>query len=327
MTEPVIRPARKDDIQAIREISRISWEGQGSAWVLEQQFGPLDNKPWFDHFIPSIQQKFDDHLDWIWVTECEGRVAGFASCTIHEKLSLGTLGYNAVHPDFRGKKLGKAQVEFLMDHFRALKLEFVDVFVTLNDGHRAARSLYAAQGCETETIVEILAAPLSTSQVPCPGDVRPARPEDASAIRSLLSDALQAYHPYAVAETSAGKPLGGHGWLDRLSDETDTETMIVTERNRTVVGAATLAPSSGDLASMPLNIATTSDMANILAGQIGFAVREFTARGARVIKTLGWSDSEKSPLGDVCRACGLADVTIYTEYRFGPACKPVLTTG
>jgi len=208
MAEPTIRPAREGDLGAIREISRVSWEGQGLQWSLQQRYGPLGGKPWIEHHFVPILRKFQEHPDWMWVTEFEGAVVGFVSCVVHAQMALGILGYNAVHPDYRDRGWGRAQIEFLMERFRRRELEYVQVIVGSNAGHDIARSLYAAQGCEKIATHGSFFSLLADIRAPQPAGVRPARPEDAAAIRALLDDALESCHPYALCEKRVGEPLG-----------------------------------------------------------------------------------------------------------------------
>jgi ribosomal protein S18 acetylase RimI-like enzyme len=325
MPEAIIRPAKASDFDAVIEICRISWEGQGANWLLEQHFGQLDNKSWIDHFAKGIRDKFDKNPDWVWVTECNNQIAAFVSCTIHEELSLGTIGHNAAHPDFRGKGLGKAQIEFLTNHLQALGLEHLDVIVTVNPGHMAARGLYASQGCKLATKLGIHVAQLADIHTPEPVGVRYARDGDASAIRALLAESLKASHKYAVAEICAKKPLGGIGWLDRICAEINTENTIVTEQDDCITGVAMLSPSGNDIASVPLNTAITTSALQIIAGQLGFAARKFVARGAKILQVFGAYSGDYCPIAEVCQTCGITTVKIDLEYRFGSSRKPAMS--
>jgi len=93
---------------------------------------------------------------------------------------------------------------------------------------------------------------------------------------------------------------------------------IVTERAGRVVGAATLSLPAGDLGSLALNAAIGPDAEKVLAGQLGYAACEFAARGARIIRVDTHSAAAGSaPIEPVCDACGVTDLIVRSEHRFG----------
>ena len=82
------------------------------------------------------------------VSELDGKIAGFIYYTYDENSKIGTISNNAVSADFRGKGIGGRQYEFVFDRLRALGALAVRVTTGADESHAPARRAYEKAGFE-----------------------------------------------------------------------------------------------------------------------------------------------------------------------------------
>lgn len=148
MNEPIIRPCRPDDGDAVVEIANLGWEGinahLGEALGAEL-FGMIYGDP-----CTRKGEEMRHHLERdrgaILVSEVDGRVAGFVMYSVDGEKKLGTVGNNAVHPDCRGRGLARRMYEAVFDIFRREGMKYAAVLTGLDAGHAAARRAYEKAG-------------------------------------------------------------------------------------------------------------------------------------------------------------------------------------
>ena len=80
------------------------------------------------------------------VSKINGTVAGFISYAIQG--DKGTIGLNAVDPQYRGNGIGVKQYEFIMERMRQEGAKYVCVHTGGDDGHAPARRAYEKAGFE-----------------------------------------------------------------------------------------------------------------------------------------------------------------------------------
>jgi GNAT superfamily N-acetyltransferase len=82
------------------------------------------------------------------VAICDGQIVGFITYYADRETGIGTIGNNAVHPDYQGKGIGPAQYEHVFDHLRALGMRYVKVQTGGDPAHAPARRAYEKVGFE-----------------------------------------------------------------------------------------------------------------------------------------------------------------------------------
>lgn len=116
-----IRLCRDDDIQALREIARVSHR---------------DSRFYFDSHFPKnacdnlyqtwIEKSCRGYADAVWVAELESRVAGYLSCHLSEP-PPGRIGLFAVHADYRGRRIGQHMIWKSLEWFHQKGVRHVSV--------------------------------------------------------------------------------------------------------------------------------------------------------------------------------------------------------
>ena len=150
MAEPTFRPAREEDIAAIREIAKLAWtpiyehfrEQMGEdLWRREYPGDPLERK------ADSVESFFREDPEHGFVTELDGEVVGFLTYMLRDT-KVGVVGNNAVGPSAQGKGIGSAQYRECLRRFREAGMEYATVHTGLDPAHGPARRAYEKVGFE-----------------------------------------------------------------------------------------------------------------------------------------------------------------------------------
>lgn len=153
MSTPVIRPATADDVPAACEIARLAWApiyAESRRRLGDDIFRKLIPN-WEEAKMGQVRQAFEKHPDCMLVTEIDGQVAAFITYfVINPTAGLGEIGNNAVHPDFQGRGLGRAQYERVFEELRTKGCGLIQVTTGLDDAHAPARRAYEAAGFDIE---------------------------------------------------------------------------------------------------------------------------------------------------------------------------------
>lgn len=124
MTNPVLRPMTAEDIRAVHDLEVATFPTD--AWPVELFEAEL------------AQEQTRDY----WVYEAEGRILGYAGlCTVLPFADVQTI---AIHPEARGRGLGRALMQVLID--RAGELQARDVMLEVRRDNPVAIDLYLSLG-------------------------------------------------------------------------------------------------------------------------------------------------------------------------------------
>jgi GNAT superfamily N-acetyltransferase len=141
------RTGTPDDLEPIVAIAREIWH-MGANKAMEDRHGLIAGKPWQDHVADSVRSATKKRLGagTCIVAEVEGRLIGWGTWWPDEDTGVGTIGYNGVHPDFRGRGIGTELVRRCLDALKATGMSIAAVSPGLNEGHAAARAVYEKLG-------------------------------------------------------------------------------------------------------------------------------------------------------------------------------------
>lgn len=146
-----IRPATKADAEVIVAIALAEWEA-----IYQGYRAQLGDEVFYTFYPDHKAQKERSvraglESDTVYVTECDGEVAGFIYYLYDEKNRLGTISNNAVSGKFRGLGIGPRQYEFVFDLLRKHGAIGVRVTTGLDEGHAPARRAYEKVGFSAHT--------------------------------------------------------------------------------------------------------------------------------------------------------------------------------
>jgi len=141
----VHRPAVGKDVEGILSVVRDGWP-RGGPQALEERHGTIAGKPWLHYQTEAIRSSVEAHWDTCLVAEVDGRIAGWTVYTLDHNKRIGTIAYNAVHPDFRGRGIGTEIVRRALGKLREAGMRIAMAGTGLSAEHGPARRVYGKVG-------------------------------------------------------------------------------------------------------------------------------------------------------------------------------------
>ena len=150
MEEAVIRPARDDDLEIIKQIAVAAWE------VVYQSFQELTGNEifqavysnWRSDKAKQVAGHYRAYPECVLVTEYDGLVVGFITYNLFHNKKLGVIGNNAIHPKYQNRGLGTKQYAKVLDIFRESGMLYAGVTTGSDESHASARTAYEKVGFE-----------------------------------------------------------------------------------------------------------------------------------------------------------------------------------
>jgi len=139
-----IRTLRKDDTDALRQVTLAGWEDATVGQRLVDRHACLAGYDWRDKKWRQVKRFVETFPDCCIVAEAEGRVVGYATWLVDAEGGVAEVANNAVHPDFRARGIGAAMQKEILTRLRAQRIKVVTV-VTLTTS-QPARAQYARAG-------------------------------------------------------------------------------------------------------------------------------------------------------------------------------------
>ena len=79
-----------------------------------------DNTP--AYFAPEEEQDFSDYLDneveGYFIVETDGKIVGCGGVNFEENKTIGIISWGMIHPDYQGKKIGGALLQYRLDFLK-----------------------------------------------------------------------------------------------------------------------------------------------------------------------------------------------------------------
>ena len=144
----MIRAYREEDLSILMEIANRAWR------EIYQMFNEAYGDELFSIIVPDpehskgeqIRSHAQNHPDWIYVCEEEGKIAGFVTFRLREEQKIGEIGNNAVHSDWRGKGIAQQLYAAALQFFRDRGMHFARVLTGMDEAHAPARKAYERVG-------------------------------------------------------------------------------------------------------------------------------------------------------------------------------------
>ena len=147
MEDIVIRKGRKEDLDTISIIVKKVWD-IGGDYLMEKKYGLIGNKPWDEWISNDILTYLRENPENFLVAECQGKVVGFISYRLDTKRKVGTVGYNAVEPDYGGRSIGTRLLKRALKNLREKGMLYAKVITGLDEKYKPARGMYEKAGFE-----------------------------------------------------------------------------------------------------------------------------------------------------------------------------------
>lgn len=115
----MIRPYRPEDLDALKEITIICFDGVSIDQNIEKKFGRFADTDWKDRKTKHMDEDARANAEGIFVYEDNGNIAGYITTRIDHESKIGGIPNLAVRPECRGKGVGKALMKAAFDYFEA----------------------------------------------------------------------------------------------------------------------------------------------------------------------------------------------------------------
>ncbi|MDQ1327844.1 MAG: hypothetical protein QG641_1127, partial [Candidatus Poribacteria bacterium] len=94
----------------------------------------------------QIKSHCEEHPEWVFICEKEGRIVGFITFSLNFDKKIGTIGNNAKDPDSSLKGIGQQMYKAVLDYFRDHDMIYASVHTGLDYAHAPARKAYERAG-------------------------------------------------------------------------------------------------------------------------------------------------------------------------------------
>jgi len=139
-----IRPMRPEDLEAIYDITWRGWDEVSLRHLIEKRHGPLGEENWRDWKAREVTEGCRARPEKVLVAEVDGKVVGYATYMHSPGDPCGHVGNNCVDPDYRGRGIGSALNQAVLDKLRELGCTVLVVVTMEHDV--AARRVYEKNG-------------------------------------------------------------------------------------------------------------------------------------------------------------------------------------
>lgn len=150
MEEAIIRPAKEDDLETIKQIAVEAWEPvyQSFRRMMGDELFEGIHGNWRTDKAAQVAGHYRSYPELTLVTEYDGQVVGFITYNLFERKKLGVIGNNAIHPKYQGKGLGTKQYQKVIEIFRENGMLYAQVTTGSDGSHAPARAAYEKVGFE-----------------------------------------------------------------------------------------------------------------------------------------------------------------------------------
>lgn len=115
----MIRPYRPEDLETLRRITVICFEGVSIDHNIEKKFGQFAETDWRARKAKHVDADVSANPEGVFVYEEDGNVLGYISTRIDHDSKVGQIPNLSVLPECRGKGAGKALMKAAFDYFEA----------------------------------------------------------------------------------------------------------------------------------------------------------------------------------------------------------------
>ena len=116
---PVIRRYRSADLETLRHVTIICFDGVSIDQNIEGAFGAAGPTDWRNRKARHIDADVAENPDGIFVAEVDDRVVGYLTTRLDRVALVGGIPNMAVLPDYRRRGIGKALLESALDYFKS----------------------------------------------------------------------------------------------------------------------------------------------------------------------------------------------------------------
>jgi ribosomal protein S18 acetylase RimI-like enzyme len=120
----MIRLYRASDLEPLKNITAICFDGVSIDRNIEQRLGPLGGRDWRWRKLRHIDADVEgERAQGVFVWEEDGQVVAYISTRIDRESKIGGIPNVAVLPNQQGKGIGRQLIEHALDYMRSAGME------------------------------------------------------------------------------------------------------------------------------------------------------------------------------------------------------------
>ncbi len=128
MNQPIeIRKYRQSDLEILKTITAVCFDGVSIDQNIEQRFGPVAATDWQWRKTRHIDADVAANADGIFVACAGSETVGYITTRVDVEAKMGGIPNYAVLPSFQQQGIGKRLVEAALDYFRSSGMECVRI--------------------------------------------------------------------------------------------------------------------------------------------------------------------------------------------------------
>ena len=134
----MIRKFRGSDLDALKEITAVCFDGVSIDHNIEKMFGQIDGKNWQWRKVRHIDVDVAANTDGIFVAEEDGEVIGYITARVDHEGKIGWIPNISVRPEHQKRGLGRRLLQRALDYFRAegMQIARIETLVQNEVGQR-----------------------------------------------------------------------------------------------------------------------------------------------------------------------------------------------
>jgi GNAT superfamily N-acetyltransferase len=148
MVKIVIRPAKDDDLENIKQIAIEAWGSIYESFrnAMGDEIFSAIYSDWQADKSAQVIGHYTSYPECTLVTGCNDQIVGFITYNLFERKKLGIIGNNAIHPKYQGKGLGTKQYQRVLEIFKEKGMLYAEVTTGLDEAYAPARVAYEKVG-------------------------------------------------------------------------------------------------------------------------------------------------------------------------------------
>ncbi|MBT5830889.1 MAG: GNAT family N-acetyltransferase [Candidatus Latescibacteria bacterium] len=123
----MIRTYRPQDLETLKEITVICFEGVSIDHAIETKFGQFTDSDWKARKAKHVDADVSANPEGVFVFEENGKAMGYISTRIDHDNKVGQIPNLSVLPECRGKGAGKALMKAAFDYFEEQGMEVAKI--------------------------------------------------------------------------------------------------------------------------------------------------------------------------------------------------------
>ncbi len=114
----MIRKYQPSDLETLRQITAICFEGVSIDKNIEDKFGVINGLDWKQRKMPHINDDVEANAAGVFVAEVDGAVVGYITTYLNHRTKIGGIPNLSVHPQSQQQGLGTQLIDTALAYLK-----------------------------------------------------------------------------------------------------------------------------------------------------------------------------------------------------------------